>query len=242
MHAMKINTILSYMEYYMNQITFMAATGSSQANATLWLAAVQAALDRFQINTPARQAAFLAQVAYESGQFPPPPVSENFNYSVEGLQTTFRSLTPGQCASLGRQPGETHVPPERQQQIANLVYGGRYGNGAAATGDGWNYRGSGLIQLTFKDNFARAGQAIGVDLVGNPDLVRNDPATAALVSAWYWQSHGCNELADSNNFSAITAQINPAHAGDSGRQEAFQLASNALNAMPSAGSGGTAMA
>ncbi|MDR6380583.1 MULTISPECIES: glycoside hydrolase family 19 protein [Paraburkholderia] len=226
----------------MDSITFMAATGSTQANAALWLGALQAAMDRFQINTPPRRAAFLAQVAFESGRFPPPPVAENFNYSVEGLRATFRSLTAAQCASLGRQPGEARVPPQRQQQIANLVYGGRYGNGPAATGDGWKYRGSGLIQLTFKDNFARAGQAIGADLAGNPDLVRNDPATAALVSAWYWQSHGCNELADANKFTAITAQINPAHAGETGRLEAFQLASNALNVSPAAGAGGTAVA
>ena len=69
----------------MDPITFMAATGSTQASAALWLNAVQAAMDRFQINTPVRQAAFLAQVAFESGRFPPPPVSENFNYSVAGL-------------------------------------------------------------------------------------------------------------------------------------------------------------
>lgn len=226
----------------MDPITFMAATGSTQASAALWLNAVQAAMDRFQINTPVRQAAFLAQVAFESGRFPPPPVSENFNYSVAGLQSTFRSLTSAQCASLGRQPGEARVPPQRQQQIANLVYGGRFGNGPASTGDGWKYRGSGLIQLTFKDNFARAGQAIGVDIVSNPDLVRNDPATAALVSAWYWQSHGCNELADANSFNAITSQINPAHAGDTDRQAAFQLASNALHVSHAAGAGGPAVA
>jgi len=222
------------MEYHMDPITFMAATGSTQASAALWLNAVQAAMDRFQINTPVRQAAFLAQVAFESGRFPPPPVSENFNYSVAGLQSTFRSLTSSQCASLGRQPGETRVPPQRQQQIANLVYGGRFGNGPASTGDGWKYRGSGLIQLTFKDNFARAGQAIGVDIVSNPDLVRNDPATAALVSAWYWQSHGCNELADANHFNAITATINPPHTSETARQAACQLASNALHAAPAA--------
>jgi putative chitinase len=226
------------LEYYMDQVTFMAATGASQASADCWIDAVQAAMDRFEINTPARQAAFLAQVAYESGRFPPPPVQENFNYSIAGLQATFKSLAASQCAQLGRQPGEQRVPPERQQQIANLVYGSRYGNGAASTGDGWNYRGSGLIQLTFKENFARAGEAIGVDIVSNPDLVRNDASTAALVSAWYWQSHGCNELADANNFSGITAQINPAHAGDQGRQDAFQLACSALNTVP----GGAAMA
>src|SRR5262249_50682663 len=160
----------------------IAATGSSDASAALWLDAVQAAMDRFQINTAMRQASFLAQVAFESGRFPPTPVSESFNYSAEGLRATFRALTPAQCASLGRQPGEKRVPLDRQQQIANLVYGGRFGNGAPATGDGWKYRGSGLIQLTFRDNFARAGDAIGENLVDNPELVRNDPVTAALVS------------------------------------------------------------
>lgn len=214
----------------MDQATFMAATGASQSSAEFWLEAISNAMDRFEINTPARQAAFLAQIAYESGGFPMPPVAEIFNYAAERLDAVFSSLSPAQCAALGRQPNETCVPPDRQQQIANLVYQNKGGNGPAASGDGWRYRGSGLIQLTFRDNFSAAGNGVGVNLVDNPDTVRNDPDTAALVAAWYWQSHGCNELADRGAFHAITAKINPAHAGEQGRDNAFELASNVLGA------------
>jgi len=212
----------------MDQATFMAATGASQASTDFWLAPIMSAMERFQINTPARQASFLAQLAYESGGFPLPPVAEKFNYAAARLDAVFSSLTPAQSSALGRQPGETCVPPQRQQQLANLVYQNKGGNGPADSGDGWRYRGSGLIQLTFKSNFANAGKAIGADLVSNPDLVRNDANIAALVAAWYWQSHGCNELADTGNFHAITAKINPAHEGEQGRDNAFELASNAL--------------
>ncbi|SAL07221.1 glycoside hydrolase family protein [Caballeronia arationis] len=212
----------------MDQEMFMAATGASTASANFWLTPITNAMQRFKINTPAREAAFLAQIAVESGKFPLPPVHENFNYGVAGLHATFSSLTPDQCSALGRQPGETSVPPARQQQLANLVYQNKYGNGPAASGDGWKYRGSGLIQLTGKANFASAGKAIGMDLVSNPDLVRNDANVAALVAGWYWKSHGCNELADAGHFDLITKAINPAMAGAAGYDSAFILASNAL--------------
>ncbi|SAK62943.1 glycoside hydrolase family protein [Caballeronia calidae] len=220
----------------MDQATFMAATGAPQASAAFWLGPVTAAMDRFQINTPARQAAFLAQIGYESGGFPLPPVSEKFNYAAARLDAVFSSLSQAQCNALGRQPGENCVPPDRQQQIANLVYQNKGGNGPASSGDGWRYRGSGLIQLTFKDNFAAVGRGIGMDLVSNPDSVRNDPDTAALAAAWFWQSRGCNELADQGKFHEITAKINPAHAGEQGRDNAYELASNALGADVAGGS------
>jgi putative chitinase len=223
----------------MDQTTFMAATGATAANANFWIAPITSAMERFQINTPGRQAAFLAQVAYESGGFPPPPVGEKFNYAAARLGAVFSTLTPSQCSQLGRQPNETCVPPDRQQQIANLVYQNKCGNGPASSGDGWRYRGSGLIQLTFKSNFDAAGKAIGVDLVSNPDQVRNDAPTAALAAAWYWQSHGCNELADRGAFHQITAKINPAMEGEQGRDNAFELASNALGVVSS---GSTAVA
>jgi putative chitinase len=214
----------------MDQEMFMAATGASAASAAFWVTPIMNAMQQFEINTPAREAAFLAQIAFESGKFPLPPVQENFNYGVAGLHATFSCLTPGQCGSLGRQTGENCVPPARQQQLANLVYQNKNGNGPAASGDGWKYRGSGLIQLTFKANFASAGKAIGMDLVSNPDLVRNDANAAALVAGWYWKSHGCNELADAGHFDLITKAINPAMAGAAGRDNAFTIATNALRA------------
>jgi putative chitinase len=212
----------------MNNATFIRATRTSKGSASIWLTPITNAMNRFQINTPIRQAAFLAQVGYESGGFPLPPIAESFNYSVARLPRVFRELSPEQCLALGRQPGETSVPQARQQQLANLVYENRYGNGPASSGNGWTYRGSGLIQITFRDNFNAAGQALGIDLDTYPDLVRNDPGTAALVAAWYWQSHGCNELADTGDFDRITEKINPAMEGEPGRNDAFAVASKAL--------------
>ncbi|BFI57330.1 hypothetical protein KD4_12750 [Yersinia pseudotuberculosis] len=109
-------------------------------------------MKEFGIDTPRRQAAFIAQIGHESGDFK--ALVESFNYSVVGLKTTFSSrLTAGQCEMLGRQPGETVVPIERQKAIANLVYSKRYGNNAP--GDGWKFRGRGLKQITFLDNYYR---------------------------------------------------------------------------------------
>lgn len=227
---------ISELEMTMDLDTFMSATRASPARADVWLKPVSNAMSRFAIDTPRRQAAFLAQLAYESGAFPLPPIAESFNYSTARLPMIFRALTPEMCNALGRQPGETCVPQARQQQLASLVYQNRYGNGPASSGDGWNYRGSGLIQITFRQNFIEAGQALGLDLVGSPDLVRNDPLTAALVAAWYWQSHGCNELADAGDFDGITAKINPAMEGEQGRNDAFALACGALGVTSSSDS------
>ncbi|WP_341312359.1 glycoside hydrolase family 19 protein [Paraburkholderia sp. IMGN_8] len=80
------------------------------------------------------------------------------------------------------------MPPARQQQIANVAYGGRYGNG-----DGWRFKGRGLKQITFRDNYLACGRALGVDLIANPDLLATDDALAARSAAWFWASHGCNE-------------------------------------------------
>jgi putative chitinase len=215
--------------------TFVRATGISQLCAQTWFAAVSSAMDRFQINTPTREAAFLAQVTYESGGFPVPPSGENFNYSVDGLLSTFGShIDPGLARTLGRQPNETRVPLARQQRIANVVYANRMGNGPEASNDGWTFRGSGPIQITGRDNYRAAGQSIHVDLEANPDLVRNDVNTSSLTAVWFWVTHHCNELADNHDFDAITKQISPAQVGVKGRHQAWDVASAALGAFATA--------
>jgi putative chitinase len=120
------------------------------------------------------------------------------------------------------------VPRERQQRIANIAYASQYSNGESASGDGWAYRGSGLLQLTFRANSDACGIDLSLDLAGEPDRVRTDPALAALVSAWYWSTRGLNVLADAGNFLGITKRINPAMLGASHRNALYDAAKSAV--------------
>jgi putative chitinase len=91
------------------------------------------------------------------------------------------------------------------QKIANKVYGGRFGN--TEEGDGWKYHGRGIFQLTFKDNYKRCGDALGIDLTAYPKLLLTEKY-ACLSAGWYWNKKGLNELADANDYEGITKRIN----------------------------------
>jgi len=160
-----------------------------------WLDPLTAAFTRFEINTPERQAAFIGQCAHESANFK--TLQENLNYSAKGLNATWPSRFPSEAEA---QP--YHRQPEK---IANKVYSGRMGN--LDEGDGWKYRGRGLIQLTGKDNYRLASDALGVDFVKDPDLVLTKEY-AALTAAWYWSKRGLNKEADAKDFTGMTKKIN----------------------------------
>ncbi|MBU3895406.1 glycoside hydrolase family 19 protein [Serratia rubidaea] len=189
----------------MDQTTFARTAGLSQALAGRWVEPVSRAMDEFGIVTPAQQAMFIAQIRYESAGMT--CLVESFNYSVRGLAVFGAHLSPQARARLGRQPGERRVPPERQQAIANAVYGGRFGNGAPSTGDGWRYRGRGLKQITFADNYRACGEGLGVDLLSHPEWLEQD-VYAARSAAWFWHAHGLNACADRGDFAGTTRVIN----------------------------------
>jgi putative chitinase len=150
---------------------------------------------KYDINNVKRQAAFIGQCAHESGNFK--ILQENLNYSAEGLMKTWPSRFPNKeiADQYARQP----------TKIASKVYNGRMGNSSEE--EAAKYLGRGLIQLTGKDNYERCGSSIGVDLVGNPDLLL-DPQNAALSAGWFWNKHGLNELADAQEHGIITKRIN----------------------------------
>lgn len=129
---------------------------------------------RFGINTPLRLAHFLAQCSHESGGFK--TVSENLNYSANGLRNIFKKYFPNNLAE---------VYAKKPEKIASRVYGGRMGNGIEPTGEGYKFRGRGFIQLTGKDNYRAFGTAIGEDLLSNPDLVSTK--YPLLSAAWFFQ-------------------------------------------------------
>lgn len=96
-----------------------------------------------------------------------------------------------------------------ENEDAALKYEGRKDLGNVETGDGVKYRGRGFLQLTGRVNYQNAREALSIDLVGQPDLAA-ELDTAALITAWYWQQHNCNELADARDFRAITIAVNGA--------------------------------
>lgn len=195
----------------------VVGTGATAARATTWLPHLQAACDRFEINTRNRVACFLATIGVESAALT--SVVENLNYSAAGLLATWPShFSATTAAACARNP----------QAIANIVYANRMGNGAPASGDGWHYRGRGLIQITGRANYATAGAALGLDLVNHPELLEQ-PANAALSAAWFWTEHGCNPLADSGDMVAVTKKVN---GGTNGLAERLALHADALKAIP----------
>ncbi|OOW00546.1 glycoside hydrolase family 19 protein [Pseudomonas sp. MF4836] len=182
--------------------------------AGFFVPALNAAMTRFKINSPVRMAAFIAQVGHESGQLT--RMVENLNYSADRLQVVWPNrFDAALAAQVARKP----------EQIANIAYGGRMGN--ALPGDGWKYRGRGLIQLTGANNYRAAGVALGLDLVNHPELVEK-PETAALVAGWFWHSNGLNELADSGQFAKITRTINGGLTGQADRVALRDLAAKVL--------------
>lgn len=153
------------------------------------------------INTPLRCAHFLAQVSHESGDLS--ALVENLNYSAEALYRVWPTQFGG-----GLSAHYAHDP----ERIANRAYAGRMGNGVETSGDGWKFRGRGLIQLTGRANYEAFSVAMSVNVVENPDILLgpNDPGPRLCVATatWFWTAHNLNALADSDSCEAITRRIN----------------------------------
>jgi putative chitinase len=174
---------------------------------------------KFNITTPLRLAHFLSQCGHESGGFR--LVNENVNYSAAGLKGIFGKYFPGNLSeSYARQP----------QKIASRVYGGRMGNGAESTGDGYKFRGRGYIQLTGKDNYTRFGKFIGEDTVANPDLVATKYPLAS--AAFFFDSNKlwsiCDKGSDNATVTAVTKRVNGGTIGLADRIKHFNEYYNLL--------------
>lgn len=192
------------------------------SKSTSYLSDLVEAMDEAAINTPDRIAAFLAQLGHESLDFK--ALSENLNYSADGLLKTFPKYFDSQSASqYARNP----------QAIANRVYANRLGNGDESSGDGWKYRGRGPIQLTGRANYRAftrdVGAAYGVNFEAAPDLV-SQPRWGFKAAAWYWATKNLNPLADAGNFDRITYLINGGYVGKEDRDARYAVAKAALAA------------
>jgi putative chitinase len=207
----------------MNQTQFQQAAGLSAGLAAHWFPHIDAAMKEFGISSPVDQAMFIAQVGHESGGFG--RLVESFNYSVSGLAGFVRDsrLTQDQANSLGRRLNEASLPLVRQRAIANLVYSKRMGNNAP--GDGWFYRGRGLIQITGLTNYRNCGNGLKVDLVTQPELLADD-SYAARSAAWFYATSGC--LKYPGDISRVTLVINGGLNGIDDRRERFTKAYSVL--------------
>lgn len=177
-------------------VAALIACGIAPTQAKIFDGALAYACDRFGITSTAQKAQFLAQCAHESAGFT--RLEESLYYTTpERIATMWPMRVSGafDAASLCRNP----------QALANRVYANRIGNGDETSGDGWRYRGRGLIQLTGRENYERASEEIGEDYSGTPELVAQ-PAHAALTAAWFFVSRGCLLVAD--DVAAVTRIIN----------------------------------
>jgi putative chitinase len=150
---------------------------------------------KFELNTPLRLAHFLAQAGHESGGFK--AVNENLNYGAKGLLGIFKKYfpTPEKAALYERKP----------EKIANLVYGGRMGNGPEASGEGYKFRGRGYIQLTGKDNYKAFDAVVSESIVDNPDLVATK--YPLLSAAWFFHKNGLHKIADQGATDAVVTSV-----------------------------------
>lgn len=189
--------------------------------AGVFVPALNRAMARWKIDSRVRQAAFLSQVGHESGQLR--DLVENLNYSAEALARTWPNRFTAQTAGVyARQP----------EKIANKVYGNRMGNGSEASGDGWRFRGRGLLQVTGRSNYRAAGEGLGLPLEAQPELLEQ-AEHAAQSAAWWWAQHGLNELADAGRIQDIGSVINTGQpgrvpTGAADRQALYELALKVL--------------
>jgi putative chitinase len=156
-------------------------------------------LPEYDIDTPKRVAAFMAQCGHESGGFT--LMQENLNYSAKGLVGTFKKYFPT----------EAHAKPyeRKPEMIANRVYANRMGNGDEASGEGWYFRGRGIVQITGKNNYTKCSQSLFESnvLVENPDLLL-EVEYAIHSACWFWSAARLNELADVGDIKTMTKRIN----------------------------------
>lgn len=162
-----------------------------------WVDALNETFLYFNILSLNEQASFIGQCSHECGNFR--VLEENLNYKA----ATLMRLWPKRFPTLEIANAYAGNP----KKIANMVYANRMGNRDEASGDGYRFRGRGCIQLTGHANYFHAGEALGVDLVMQPDLVAT-PKYAAMTAGWFWNTHKINAPAEAGDHARVTKIIN----------------------------------
>lgn len=182
-----------------------------------WHEALAQLLPDYGIDTAPRMAAFIAQCAHESGGFR--FLSENLNYRAESLMRVFPRYfhTPELARAYEKQP----------EKIANRVYANRMGNGDEASGDGYRYRGRGLIQLTGRDNYTFFAGSLDITVEEATEYLETFEG-AAQSACWFWESNNLNRWADEGDIVKMTKIINGGTIGLEDRKKHYEHALHVL--------------
>jgi putative chitinase len=174
----------------------------------------------YEINTPKRMAAFIAQCSHESAGFM--ILTENLNYKAATLRKIFPKYFPDDATAQ-----RYASMPNKQEAIANKVYASRMGNGDEASGDGYKYRGRGLIQLTGKQNYSWFAASLEI----SPEEATEYLGTfegAAQSACWFWETNKLNQWADKGDIVTLTKRINGGTIGLDDRIKHYEHALHVL--------------
>lgn len=178
-----------------------------------WYQALSQLLPEYQIDTPQRMAAFLAQCAHESGNFV--FIKENLNYKAASLRKVFPKYFP--TDELAAQYAN------RPEKIANRVYANRMGNGPEESGDGYKFCGRGLIQVTGRDNYTWFAASLGIEPEEASEYMETFEG-AAQSACWFWETNNLNQWADRGDIVTLTKRINGGTIGLEGRKKHYEHA------------------
>ena len=164
-----------------------------------WVDSMNNVFPNYELDSPKRIAAFLAQCGHESGGWT--VFEENLNYSAKGLMGIFKKYFPDEAIA--------NQYAKKPEMIANRVYGGRMGNGPEASGDGYKFRGRGILQLTGRANYTQCSRDLFGDdtLANDPDLVRT-PEYAIITACWFWYKNQLNAICDTGDIVLLSKRIN----------------------------------
>jgi len=177
-----------------------------------WFDALSQALPDYEINTPKRVAAFLAQCAHESGNFN--FIKENLNYKAESLVRVWpRYFNAGNAAQYAH----------NQEKIANRAYAGRMGNGPEESGDGWKFCGRGLIQLTGRSNYQAFADSLQISIDDASEYLKTFEG-CVQSACWFWEANNLNQYADNGDITTMTKRINGGTLGLDDRIKNYQHA------------------
>jgi putative chitinase len=187
-----------------------------------WHKALSQLLPEYEINTPQRVAAFIAQCAHESGGFM--VLKENLNYRAPTLRKIFPKYFP-----TDEMANQYAAMPNKQEAIANLVYANRMGNGGPETGDGYRYCGRGLIQLTGKTNYTWFAASLDIPVEEAAEYLQTFEG-AAQSACWFWETNNLNRFADVGDIKGLTKAINGGFIGLEDRIKHYEHALHVLGA------------
>jgi putative chitinase len=185
-----------------------------------WHEALSQLLPDYEINTPQRIAAFVAQCAHESGNFM--VLKENLNYRAATLRKIFPKYFPNDAIA-----NDYATRLNKQAAIANRAYGNRMGNGDESSGDGWRFCGRGLIQLTGRNNYQAFADSLEMNINDVPEYLGTFEG-AAQSACWFWETNNLNRFADKGDIKGLTRAIN---GGFIGLEDRIKHYNHALHVM-----------